>query len=64
MGDSSLMRMLKREAQEQDTTIKAVLKKALEAYFHDRLETRALQSISESIFKDWDNPLDAEYDKI
>ncbi len=64
LGDPRLMRLLKLEAQETDTTVKEVLVRALESYFHHKLETKALLKASESVFEEWNNPLDAQYDKI
>lgn len=64
LGDPRLMRLLKREAQETDTTIKSVLIKALESYFQHKLETRALAKAAEDVFNDWDNELDSDYDKL
>lgn len=64
LGDPRLIRLLKLEAQETGVSMKDVLVKALESYFAHRLETRALLKASESVFEDWDNPLDADYDKL
>lgn len=64
LGDPRLLRLLKLEAQETDSTIKDVLVRALESYFAHRLESRALLKASEAAFKDWDNPLDSDYDKL
>ena len=58
------MKLLKAEAIERDTTIKEVLTRALEAYFADRLETKALAKLAEASFSEWDDPRDAEYDKL
>ena len=58
------MKLLKAEANERDTTIKDVMVRALEAYFADRLETKALAKLAESSFDEWDDPRDAEYDHL
>lgn len=58
------MKLLKAEANERDTTIKDVMVRALEAYFADRLETKALAKLAESSFGEWDDPRDAEYDHL
>ncbi len=58
------MRLLKAEANDRDTTVKEVLIRALEAYFADRLETKALAKIAESSFSEWNDPRDAEYDAL
>jgi len=64
LGDPRLIKLLKTEAQETDSTIREVLILALESYFAHKLETRALLKASEAMFEDWNNPLDAEYDQI
>lgn len=58
------MRLLKAEANERDTTVKDVLTRALEAYFADRLESKALAKLAEASFTEWDDPRDAEYDSL
>ena len=64
LGDPRLLRLLKAEANEHDTTVKDVLTRALEAYFAERLETKALAKLAESSFSEWDDPRDAEYDRL
>lgn len=64
LGDPRLIRLLKLEAEETNSSMKGVLIRALESYFAHRLETKALLKASESIFNEWNNPLDAEYDRI
>ncbi len=58
------MRLLKAEAAERDVSIKDVLTRALEAYFAERLETKALARLAESSFTEWNDPRDAEYDRL
>lgn len=64
LGDPRLVRLLKAEAIERQTTVKDVLKRALDAYFADRLESKALAKLAESSFTEWDDPRDAEYDRL
>lgn len=64
LADPRLMRLLKAEANERDTTVKDVLTRALEAYFADRLETKALARLAESTFTEWEDPRDADYDRL
>jgi hypothetical protein len=64
LGDLRLMRLLKAEAAERETSVKDVLTRALEAYFAERLETRALARLAESSFSEWNDPRDAEYDSL
>ncbi|MBI5503208.1 MAG: hypothetical protein HY899_00290 [Deltaproteobacteria bacterium] len=58
------MKLLKLEAHESDTTIKEILTRALEAWFADRLENKALAKLAESSFSEWDDPRDADYDRL
>jgi hypothetical protein len=64
LADPRLVKLLKAEAIERDTTVKEVLTRALEAYFADRLESKALAKLAESSFSEWDDPRDADYDKL
>lgn len=64
LGDARLMRLLKAEAHERDTSVKEVLVSALETYFADKLETKALNLLAEASFTEWDDPRDAEYDRL
>lgn len=64
LGDPVLIRLLKLEAQESGETIKEVLIKAIRSYFSHRLETKALMKSSESVFEEWNDPRDSEYDKL
>jgi hypothetical protein len=58
------MRLLKAEAAERDTSIKDALVRALEAYFADRLETKAIGNLAETSFVEWDDPRDGDYDSL
>lgn len=64
LGDPRLLRLLKLEAGERDTSVKDVLTRALEAYFAERLETKALARLAESTFDEWNDPRDADYDRL
>jgi len=64
LADPRLVKLLKAEANERDTTVKEVLTRALEAYFAERLETKALAKLADSAFTEWDDPRDAEYDRL
>lgn len=64
LADPRLIKLLKAEAIERDTTVKEVLTRALEAYFAERLESKALAKLAESSFTEWDDPRDADYDKL
>lgn len=64
LADPRLVKLLKAEANERDTTVKEVLTRALETYFADRLETKALAKLAASSFIEWDDPRDADYDRL
>ena len=64
IGNPALIRLMKLEAQETGTSMKEVLVKALESYFAHRLETKALLTASESVFEEWNDPRDSDYDKL
>jgi hypothetical protein len=64
LADARLVKLLKTEATERETTVKEVLTRALEAYFAERLETKALAKLAESSFSEWDDPRDADYDRL
>ena len=50
LADPRLVKLLKLEAHETDTSIKEILTRALEAWFADRLENKALSQLGESSF--------------
>ena len=64
LGDPRLLKMLKAEAHQTDTTVKEVLVTALESYFAHRIENRSLQRVAEEIFDEWRDPRDEEYDAL
>ena len=64
LGDPIWIKLLKAESQACDLSMKEVLIRALEYYFAHRFEMNALARVSESVFSEWDNPLDADYDKL
>lgn len=64
LGNPLWLKLLKREAQDTDASIKEVLTQALEYYFAHRLETKALQKAAEAVFEEWNDPRDAEYDRL
>ena len=64
LGDPLLIKALKQEANQTDQSMTEVLVHALECYFAHRLESKALARASESVFEEWDNPLDRDYDDL
>lgn len=59
-----LVRLIKQEATATDRTMRDVVVTALEDYFAEQLETKALQKAAESIFDEWNDPRDAVYDSL
>lgn len=64
LGDPRILKLVKLEAQETDTSMKEVVLQALESYFSHRLETKALLAAAESVFEEWNDPRDSDYDSL
>lgn len=64
LGDPQLLKLLKAEANINDTSIKDVLVTALEGYFAHRMESRDLSYASEEIFDEWNDKRDSDYDAL
>lgn len=54
-----LLVMLKIEAKRQNTTEKAIIVKALKAYFADKFENNLLLAAAEKTFKEWEREEDS-----
>lgn len=64
LEDPNLLKLLKAEAQEKNSSMKAVLITALEGHFQHKLEQRFLYKSSDAIFQEWANDKDADYDAL
>jgi hypothetical protein len=64
LGDPRLLKLLKAEATEKESSVKEVLITALESYFAHRIESKELQRATESVFDEWEDPRDSEYDNL
>lgn len=64
LGNPLLLKLLKNEANEKDTTIREVLITALESYFAHRLENKTIQDASESVFEEWSDSKESDYDRL
>ena len=64
LHDPDLLRLLKLEAAQEGTPIREVIVKALEGYFSARRENRAVMTLAEKVFSEWDNPKDSDYDRL
>lgn len=62
--DPQLFKKLKFVAADKDCSMREVIVSAMDAYFSDYLENRAVLKLSEKTFEEWDNPLDADYDRL
>ena len=58
------LKQLKIASAEKNQSIREIVTEALDAYFSNYLENRAIQKLAEKTFEEWDNPLDAAYDKM
>ena len=64
LGTPQLATLLKLEAAHSKRAIKDIVVDALESYFSYRKETQTVLKLAEKTFAEWDNPLDADYDKL
>ena len=64
LGDPRLLKLLKAEAAEKESSVKEVLITVLESYFAHRIENKDLQRVTEVVFSEWNDPRDSEYDKL
>jgi hypothetical protein len=64
LGDPVLLKLLKSEANEKNSSIREVLIVALESYFGHRLESKALQKASDAVFEEWNDKKDSDYDNL
>jgi len=64
LENPNLVKLLSLEAQSQGITKRKVIIQALENYFAEKMENKALMKMAEATFLEWDNPLDRDYDKL
>lgn len=64
LQDEELTKLLRLEAAHSGKAIREVVVDALESYFSAKRENKAVAKLAEKAFAEWDNPKDAEYDKI
>lgn len=64
LGNPHLLKLLKSEANEKNTSIKDVLITALESYFSHRIENKSLQRLAERTFDEWNDPKESDYDQL
>ena len=64
LGNPYLLKLLKTEANEKNTSIKKVLVIALESYFAHRLENKNIQRLAEGVFDEWEDPRESDYDHL
>ena len=60
----SILEMLRAQALQEGISQKAVLVKALEAYFSHRQEAVFLSRAADKLFAEWGNSQDAVYDTL
>lgn len=64
LKNPKLMKMLHWEAMEKEKKIREVVVEALESYFSVKEENILLTKLAEKSFAEWNNPKDAEYDRL
>ncbi len=64
LQDVQLTTLLRLEAARQNKGLRDIVVEALRSYLSDRRENQAVLKLSEKAFEEWDNPLDAAYDKF
>lgn len=64
LENPSLVKILNLEAQSTGTSKKKIIISALESYFEEKLENKAINKLSESVFNEWNNSLDSDYDNL
>ncbi|HBF13867.1 MAG TPA: hypothetical protein DDW49_10875 [Deltaproteobacteria bacterium] len=64
LKDPALIQLVQLEAVSQHKSLREVVVDALKSYFSNKKENKALLKLAEKTFEEWDNPKDAEYDKL
>ncbi len=64
LQDPQLVILLRLAAAHEGIAIRDVVKNALTGYFSDQQENQALLKLAETTFAEWDNEMDADYDKL
>ena len=64
LHDEQLLRLLRLQAAHEGKALREIIVEALRNYFAEQWENRAVMKLAEKSFQEWDNPQDAEYDKL
>lgn len=64
LGDPLLIRLLRLEAAQKGRTLREIVTEAIQAHLYEKKENRALMKLAEEAFDEWDNPKDAQYDRL
>lgn len=64
LQDPQLFKMLKLEAAVERKPIREIIVQALRGFFSNKKENQAMLKLAEKTFEEWDNPKDADYDKL
>ena len=64
LQDQRLLKLIRYVAAEEDKSLRDVILEALRGYFSGRKESRAVMKLAEKTFEEWDNPKDADYDRL
>jgi len=64
LGQPQLITFLKIESAQTGQPVKEIVALALQNYFAEKLENKALAKLSEKAFAEWNNTEDAIYDSL
>ena len=64
LQDPQMLKMLRLKAAQEGKAIREVVVDALQSYFAHGQENQAILKLAEKTFEEWDNPKDAQYDRL
>ena len=64
LGNPVLIRQLRLAAAHRGVSLKEVVVEALTSYFDEQAEEKSLLNMANLSFAEWNNPKDAEYDRL
>ena len=64
LQEPALLMGLKLQAVQERKALREVVVEALQNYLSHKKENQNLMKLAEASFQEWDNPKDAEYDRL
>ncbi len=64
LQEQALLVGLKWQAAQERKALREIVVEALQSYLSYKKENQALMKMAEASFEEWDNPKDAEYDRL